>query len=250
MTRNLSLLLLVLFSTLSSGQNNLKNSIDVPEIDDDDIVINGVLDESQWAQGAKIQSLEQYFPIVAAQPPGVTSEVTLFYTQKGFYLAATFTDERAKILSQLTPRDIVNANTDWMQLIINPFNDGANDFNFYLSAAGVQGDSRATSDEDEDGSWNAVWYSAVVKEDHRWTAEVFIPYRVLRIPESDPGATPRPWGFNIKRSIRSDRTMYSWNPIDRNFDNESLQSGLLTGILVKDPPLRASLRPNITGTFL
>ena len=250
MTRNLSLLFFVLLSTLSSGQNNLRKGLDIPEIDDHDIVINGVLDESQWAQGAQIQSLEQYFPTTAAQPKGVSSAVTIFYTQKGFYLAAKFTDERSKILSQLTPRDRVNANTDWMQVIINPFNDGANDFNFYLSASGVQGDSRATSDENEDGSWNAVWYSAVVKEDHAWTAEIFIPYRVLRIPETSPGASPKPWGFNIKRSIRSDRTMYSWNPIDRNFDNESLQSGLLTGILVKDPPLRVSLRPNITGTAL
>ena len=69
------------------------------------------------------------------------------------------------MLSQFTPRDRVNANTDWIQLIINPFNDGANDFNFYLSAAGVQGDSRQTSDNEEDGSWNAVWWSAVVKEE-------------------------------------------------------------------------------------
>ena len=97
---------------------------------------------------------------------------------------------------------------------------------------------------------NAVWYSEVGKEEHAWTAEICIPYRVLRIPETSRGASPKPWGFNIKRAIRSDRTMYSWNPIDRNFDNESLQSGLLTGILVKDPPLRVSLRPNITGTAL
>jgi hypothetical protein len=111
----------------------------------------------------------------------------------------------------------VNANTDWIHLIINPFNDGANDFNFYLSAAGVQGDSRQTSDNDEDGSWNAVWWSAVVKEEHRWSFEIYIPYQVLRIPQGGTGNQPPAWGFNIKRSIRSDRTMYSWNPIDRNF---------------------------------
>ena len=132
MTRNLSLLFFVLLSTLSYGQNNLRKGLDIPEIDDHDIVINGVLDESQWAQGAQIQFLEQYFPTTAAQPKGVSSAVTIFYTQKGFYLAAKFTDERSKILSQLTPRDRVNANTDWMQVIINPFNDGANDFNFYF----------------------------------------------------------------------------------------------------------------------
>ena len=61
MTRNLSLLFFVLLSTLSSGQNNLRKGLDIPEIDDHDIVINGVLDESQWAQGAQIQFLEHFF---------------------------------------------------------------------------------------------------------------------------------------------------------------------------------------------
>ena len=44
--------------------------------------------------------------------------------------------------------------------------------------------------------------------------------------------------------------MYSWNPIDRNFDNESLQSGVLEGIRVVNPPKRISLRPNFTGSAL
>ena len=229
------------------GQSPSKNRLDVPELAKVDIEINGVLDEPEWAQSAVIEELNQYFPEPASPDDGVESDIRLFYTQEGIYFAGILKDDRAPVLSQLTPRDRVNANTDWIHLIINPFNDGANDFNFYLSAAGVQGDSRQTSDNDEDGSWNAVWWSAVVKEQHQWSFEIYIPYQVLRIPQGGTGAQPSAWGFNIKRSIRSDRTMYSWNPIDRNFRNESLQSGLLTGINVIHPPVRISLRPNVTG---
>ena len=247
MLKNLSLLAGLLFSTAVLAQSDLpKKRLEVPELSDKEMVINGVLDEMQWASAGEISTLDQFFPEPAPAPASARSNVKLFYTQKGLYIAARFEDDKAKILSQLTPRDRVNANTDWLQLIINPFNDGANDFNFYLSAAGVQGDSRATSSGNEDDSWNAVWNSAVVREEHRWTAEIFIPYRVLRIPETPKGTRPNPWGFNIKRQIRSDRTTYSWNPIDRNFDNESLQSGLLEGIRVENPPLRVSLRPNLT----
>ena len=87
------------------------------------------------------------------------------------------------------------------------------------------------------------------KEKNQWTFEIYIPYQVLRIPDGSKSDVPSPWGFNIKRSIRSDRTMYSWNPIDRNFDNESLQSGLLNGINIINPPPRVSLRPNFTGSL-
>lgn len=247
MLKNLSLLAGLLCTPALLAQSTLpKKRLEVPELSDKEMVINGVLDELQWASAGVISTLDQFFPEPAPAPDNAGSSVHLFYTQKGLYISAEFKDERAKILSQLTPRDRVNANTDWLQLIINPFNDGANDFNFYLSAAGVQGDSRATSSGEEDGSWNAVWNSAVIKEDHRWTAEIFIPYRVLRIPETPSGVRPNAWGFNIKRQIRSDRTSYSWNPIDRNFDNESLQSGLLEGIRIENPPLRVSLRPNLT----
>lgn len=230
----------------SYAQNAQKKQLDVPELSEVNIDIDGHLNETEWALSATIETLDQYFPEPAAAPDGVASDIRIFYTQEGIYFAGILKDTRAPILSQLTPRDRVNANTDWIHLIVNPFNDGANDFNFYLSAAGVQGDSRQTSDNDEDGSWNAVWWSAVVKEEHQWTFEIYIPYQVLRIPAGGNGIAPA-WGFNIKRSIRSDRTMYSWNPIDRNFRNESLQSGLLTGINVIEPPVRVSLRPNVTG---
>jgi len=250
MLKNLFLFaVLLLTPALQAQSTEEKKRLEVPELTDSELVINGILDESQWASAAEIPFLDQYFPEPATPAAGVRSAVKIFYTQKGLYIAAHFEDDRSRILSQLTPRDRVNANTDWLQLIINPFNDGANDFNFYLSAAGVQGDSRATSSGNEDGSWNAVWNSAVMKKDHYWTAEIFIPYRVLRIPETPSGIQPTPWGFNIKRQIRSDRTTYSWNPIDRNFENESLQSGLLTGIRIENPPLRVSLRPNITTSI-
>ena len=243
-------ILLLLAAVGLSAQNVEKKSLEVPELGAENVSINGILDESVWASGARITELEQYFPEAMPAPEGIRSDVRIFYTQQGIYFAGTFQDNRATILAQLTPRDRINANTDWIHIILNPFNDGANDFNFYLSAAGVQGDSRATSSNDEDGSWNAVWWSAVVKEPHRWSFEMYIPYQVLRIPQGGASAETTAWGFNIKRSIRSDRTMYSWNPIDRNFDNESLQSGLLTGINVINPPLRISLRPNVTGSYL
>ena len=242
--------LLLAFLFLGLGAQNLPKSAFIPALLDEGMRVDGALTEPQWDTAAQLAPLECYFPEPMITPEGISDDVRLFYTERGLYISFEFTDHTAPVLSQLTPRDRVNANTDWAQIIINPFNDGSNDFNFYLSAAGVQGDSRATTGEDEDGSWNAVWYSAVVKTKHSWKAELFIPYRVLRMPESKSDENPKSWGFNIKRSIRSSRSLYSWNPIDRNFDNESLQSGLLQGIRVTNPPKRISLRPNFTGSVL
>ena len=249
MSKTYLLLLCIGLSTNVFSQTIEKKSLVVPEIPEATVELDGILDEICWAQSAIIEELDQYFPEPKKAAEGIESEIHIFYTQKGLYVGGIFKDQRAPILSQLTQRDRINANTDWIQLIINPFNDGANDFNFYLSAAGVQGDARARGPDREDGNWNAVWHSKTLKSDHQWSFELFIPYRALRIPKTGINESAKAWGFNFKRSIRSDRTMYSWNPIDRNFDNESLQSGELQGIRVVNPPLRISLRPNATSTI-
>ncbi|MDA7809554.1 hypothetical protein N8983_00770, partial [bacterium] len=144
----LLLLSAILSSTLTA--QNQKKSAHIPSLYDDGMVVDGVLSEVQWNKAAQLAQLECYFPEPSPTPAGISDDVRLFYTKKGLYIAFEFSDETAPVLSQLTPRDRVNANTDWAQIIINPFNDGSNDFNFYLSAAGVQGDSRATSGERED----------------------------------------------------------------------------------------------------
>ena len=242
--------LITLFTLLSfclSAQEIDKKELALTE-GKDLITVDGTLDEPQWKMAAKISTLDQFFPDAAPQPAYLKNDIRIFYTQKGIYFGMRFTDEQGDIKHQMTERDQGSGNTDYLQLIINPFNDGANDFNFYLSAAGAQEDSRTTFDG-EDNSWNAVWESATTVSEFEWTAEIYIPYRALRIPKKSADGMIQPWGFNIKRVRRSDRTSYSWNPIDRNFSNESLQSGLLTGIDIKNPPPRVSLRPNATASL-
>ena len=143
MSKTYLLLLCIGLSTNVFGQTIEKKSLVVPEIPEATVELDGILDEICWAQSAIIEELDQYFPEPKKAAEGIESEIHIFYTQKGLYVGGIFKDQRAPILSQLTQRDRINANTDWIQLIINPFNDGANDFNFYLSAAGVQGDARA-----------------------------------------------------------------------------------------------------------
>jgi hypothetical protein len=62
---------------------------------------------------------------------------------------------------------------------INGFNDGQQDYRFYVSAAGVQMDCIATEDG-EDFSWDAIWDSKVSITDFGWVVEMKIPYAALR----------------------------------------------------------------------
>ena len=107
-----------------SAQSAKKKSLEVPELSAENVSINGVLDEAVWASSARIAELDQYFPEAGPTPESIRSDVRIFYTQEGIYFAGIFEDDHAPILSQLTPRDRINANTDWIHIILNPFNDG------------------------------------------------------------------------------------------------------------------------------
>ncbi|KAB2817705.1 DUF5916 domain-containing protein [Phaeocystidibacter marisrubri] len=167
------------------------------------------------------------------------TEVQLAFDDDAIYVFARMHDESPEqILHQYSPRDVYNVNTDYFGIFINPFNDGLSDFNFYVTAAGVQSDSR-TTDDGEDISWNTVWKSEVSIDSLGWTVEMEIPYQCLRFSEK----AVKDWGLNMMRYTRRNRQNYTWNFIDRSVATYELQTGLLRGMENIKPPVRLSLMP-------
>lgn len=177
------------------------------------------------------------------EPAGRTTEVQLTYDDEAIYVFARMYDsEPDAILSQYSQRDVYNVNTDWFGIFINPFNDGISDFNFYVTAAGVQTDSRTTANGD-DISWNTVWESEIRRDETGWSVELKIPYQCLRFSDKDVDD----WGLNMIRYVRRTREMYSWNFIDRSIATYELQTGRLRGMNDIDPPIRLTFMPYLSA---
>ena len=215
----------------------LQRLTEVPQID-------GNLTDAGWSKLEPLQDFIQYSPANGlAERQTHRTVLKIGYTDEAIYVAAMMYDSRPdSILTQLTQRDDLSGNTDWIGIFINPFNDGLHDFNFWVTAAGVQADSRTTSEGDDIG-WNTVWTSQVAITDSGWTAELKIPYHCLRFPQTINST----WGFNSIRSIRRYREEFSWSFLDRNLSNLEVQAGFLEGINNIQSPIRLSIMPNITG---
>lgn len=211
----------------------------------EEIKIDGILDESVWQNVPIAQDFVMYDPGNGnPEPKKQKTQVKVLYSNEAIYVGAILYDSAPdSILKQLTPRDNYSQNNDWFGFFINPYNDGQSDFNFWVTAAGVQADSRTTSNGD-DFSWNSVWKSAVQITDKGWVVEIEIPYMSLRFPEV-PNSD---WGLNMMRSIRRSREIYSWNFLDRNsgFTLE-YQSGVLQGMKDIKPPIRLSFNPYLSA---
>ncbi len=211
------------------------------------LLIDGKLDDEAWQSAPVAQDFVMLNPGNGEpEPYGLRSRVKILYSDEAIYVGAMLYDSKPdSILTQLTQRDDYDQNNDWFGVFINPYNDGLSDFNFYVTAAGVQADSR-TTEEGEDANWNTVWESAVQMQDSGWVCEIRIPYMALRFPE----VQRKDWGLNMVRNIRRNRQQYSWSYINKNSGYRwEYQCGLLSGMSNIEPPVRLSFMPYLSSYY-
>jgi hypothetical protein len=208
--------------------------------------IDGILDDDLWNKTPIANEFLMLEPgNGSAERKGFETEVKVAYDDHSIYFGILMNDpDPDSILTQFTQRDNYGGNNDWFGVFINPFNDGLNDFNFWVTAAGVQADSRTTGNGDDFG-WNTVWKSHVQITEKGWVLELAIPYQSLRFPKNGNGV----WGLNMIRNIRRYREQYSWNFIDKQIASYELQAGNLVGVNEITPPLRLSIIPNVTASY-
>ncbi len=210
---------------------------------DEQIKIDGNLDEASWSNAAIASEFYQYEPYNGSFP-SERSQVRVLFDNQAIYIGAIlFDDEPDGIYRELGKRDNSdNLKSDAFSLLISPYNDGINYLEFIVSASGVQTDIRRTGNN-SDRSWNAVWESSVAITDRGWVVELRIPYSALRFSSKVEGN----WGLNFRRLIKRYNEWSSWNPIDNSISGIVNQSGELSGIKDINTPIRLSFSPYISG---
>ena len=228
--------IILLFTGKMFGQKKTLQT----QFTDEKITIDGKFDEAVW----KSAQIATDFVMVAPYngvpiPPEKKTEVKVVYTNEAIYVAATLYDDQPNEISrELTERDHF-ATADHFGVQLNGYNDGQQEFRFFVSAAGVQIDVFYTEADDEDVSWNAIWESKTQITNFGWVVEMRIPYAALRFSTEKK----QTWGLNFYREIRRDNQQYSWNLIRNDINSESNQAGTLEGIENIKTPTRLFLIP-------
>ena len=205
----------------------------------ENITIDGKIKEEIW-KSASIASDFIMFEPDNGKPISndKKTEVKVLYDNNAIYISALLYDtEPNKIKKEITNRDVFGV-SDHFSVHINGFNDGQQDFRFFVSAAGVQMDCLATKDY-EDFTWDAIWDSEVTLTEFGWVVEMKIPYAALRFSK----ANKQTWGLNFMREIKRDVQKYTWNRIDTKIGAVIPQAGILEGIENIETPTRLFLIP-------
>jgi hypothetical protein len=230
------LLFLLLCCTIIYGQ---KKSLQT-KFTSEKIILDGKLEESIWQSVPIATDFIMFQPDNGKTVPNEKrTEVRVLYDNEALYIGAIMYDnEPDKILKEINKRDDFGT-ADFFGVFINGYNDGQQNFEFFVNAADGQADCLATDTNGEDYSWDAVWESKAVITSYGWVAEMRIPYAALRF-SSEKIQT---WGVNFFREIRRDRQKYSWNFIDTKIGTVTQQNGTVDGIQNIKTPTRLFFLP-------
>jgi hypothetical protein len=231
----LSLLFLIVCSINTFSQKKVLHTEAITE----NITIDGKINEDIWKTASVATDFIMYEPDNGkAISPDKKTDVKILYDNNAIYIAAILYDnEPGKIQTEITKRDVFGV-SDVFSVYINGFNDGQQDFRFYVSSAGVQMDCLAT-EHSEDFTWDAIWDSKATLTDFGWVVEMKIPYAALRFSNAEK----QTWGINFMREIKRDVQKYTWNHVDTKIGAVIPQAGILEGIKNIKPPTRLFFIP-------
>ena len=199
--------------------------------------IDGILNDAIWKDVPIANEFVQMEPDNGT-PSNFKTEAKFIYTDNSLVVGVMMYDDKPnKILKELSKRDDLN-NSDFVLLLIDPFNNGLDAFEFMVTPMGVQIDAKIIKDE-EDRNWDGVWKSGAHIGENGWSVEFEIPYSALRFPKKDV----QEWGINIIRNIQREKEKVSWNFIDKEESGWVNQSGILKGIHNIKSATRLSFSP-------
>ena len=236
--------------------NGLEGQTDIvaPRANDPDIDIDGLLDDPAWSEAALLTGFSQFDPTEGI-PGTQETEVLLLISEDAIYFGVrAFDDNPDGIRATMGERDTFYRSEDYIQFVLDTFNDQRQAYSIIVNPLGVQQDGlwiegrvgRFGRNFGPPIDWNPdfVWDSEGRIEDWGYAIEVKIPFKSIRFPES----ADQDWGLHVFRKIQRSGFDESWAPITKDVANRLTLSGSLNGLRDLERGLFLELNPVLTGT--
>src|SRR5262249_28749191 len=135
--------------------------------------------------------------------------------------------------------------SDHVELDLDSRATGRDAFHFEVNAAGVLLDGLRFSDTEISYDWDENWEAQVAITPNGWSAEIRIPFRVLRYARV-PGAR---WGVQVRRFISARQEIDELSPIPRGEAGETSRYGSLGPFEVLPDQPSLELRPFVLAAL-
>jgi hypothetical protein len=190
-----------------------------------DIEVDGKLNEPAWESVKWENQFTQYEP-EEGKAPHQQTEFAILYDEHNLYIAIKAIDSSPDSISmRMTRRDLMDG--DQVGIAFDTYNDKRTAFLFAVTAVGVKADWVMSNDgENEDFSWDPIWWVKTTKTDDGWNAEMRIPLTQLRFKQEGEQL----WGLQVFRQLFRKAELSTWQPMQRGGSGMVSQFGTMNGL--------------------
>jgi hypothetical protein len=212
---------------------------------DTPITLDGVLDEPVWAKVEPATDFIQREPF-EGEPATEKTEIRVLYDKEAIYFGASaFDSEPDKLIINNLTQDYPLSEDDGVSFYLDTFNDDRNAYAFFINPVGAKREMQSVDEgRDQNVPWEDVWEVKTSITEEGWFAEVRIPFRSLRFPESEI----QDWGINFQRRVRRKNEQAFWSPMSRRFISFNVSyAGDLKGLEGVHPGHNFKFKPFAIG---
>jgi hypothetical protein len=239
---------LLLFGTGPYSGIAGQTEVTVPRLAETGLVVDGSLTESVWSQAALLTGFSEYTP-VDGRPAEDSTEVRVWYSPTAIWFGIRAFESHSPVHATLANRDRI-ANDDWVEILLDTFDDHRQALVFGVNPLGVQSDgtlseTQAGSRDTVDRSADFVYQSQGHVTDYGYEIEIRIPFKSIRYQPREA----QEWSLNIVRAVQHSGHQQTWTPARRAAASFLAQSGTLTGLSDLHRDLVLDVNPEVTATI-
>src|SRR3569623_1740145 len=205
--------------------------------------LDGRLDDEVWSRAAPFTAFVQKAPDAGA-PASEPVSVRLVYDETSLWVGLACTQQRSPIVARLTRRDR-QVDSDHVEIDLDSRATGRDAFHFEVNAAGVLIDALRYNDTDISYDWDENWEARVATTPTGWSAEIRIPFRVLRYARV-PGER---WGLQVRRFISARQELDELAPLPRGEAGAPSRYGSHGPVEAQPDQPGIELRPFVLGSM-
>ncbi|MEZ5558410.1 MAG: DUF5916 domain-containing protein [Pseudomonadales bacterium] len=208
-----------------------------------DIRVDGHIDEPVWREVAPLEQMRVVEPDLLTEPPYRTI-VRLFYTERGLYVAFENEQPAETIVRRLSQRDDGRLTRDSVSFTLDTSGEGRYGYWMNLALGDNQVDGTILPERQYSRDWDGAWYGATTVTDEGWSAEFFVPWSQMAMPDE---ASVRRIGIYASRQVAYLNQRWGWPALPRTQPRfmSLLQPLALEGV---NPKQQWSLFPYTSAT--
>ncbi|MEO6443930.1 MAG: DUF5916 domain-containing protein [Gemmatimonadaceae bacterium] len=226
---------------------------------EDSIRVDGSLDEGVWRRAALLTGFSSYLPI-DNRPADDSTEVFVWYSSTDMYIGVRAYEAHGPVHTTLAARDKIDSD-DYIQILLDPFNDRRRAFVFGVNPLGAQADGVRTEGTaapqlrgqtfgsnppaNLDLSPDFLFESKGRLTAYGYEIELRIPLKSLRFQ----GAAEQQWGAQVLRYVQHSGYQQTWTQARRGSASFLGQSGIFSGLRDLSRDVVVELNPELTESL-